>query len=258
MPSPFPGMDPYLEGELWSSFHHELTLAVKHLLAPKLEPRYYPFTEKYFLAEAWEGLEIAQGGLYPDVGVVEQRGVQPAPSQAALLEAPAELRIPMQRRVPLTRIEIRDIEKRRLVTVLEFLSPANKNNPGRRQYLRKRTRITHSTVHLVEFDLLHRGQRLPMRGELPPGDMFVYVSRAEQRPTTGVWPIALGQPLPPIPIPLLNGDAPVALDLQLALNSAYDAGRFKSVINYREPPNIPLPTENAAWADELLRAAGQR
>src|SRR5437867_10909296 len=91
MSSPFPGMDPFLEGELWSPFHHELTLAVKHQLAPKLEPRYYPFTEKYFLAEAWDGLEIAQGGIYPDIGVAKQPFEGRTPAHSALLEAPVEL-----------------------------------------------------------------------------------------------------------------------------------------------------------------------
>jgi Protein of unknown function (DUF4058) len=258
MPSPFPGMDPYLEGELWSPFHHELTLAAKHQLAPKLEPRYYPFTERYFLAEAWDGLEIAQGSLYPDVGIAKQPIEGPSAAQSAVLQAPVELKIPMRRQVPHLRIEIRDVEKRKLVTVLEFLSPANKNNPGRRQYLRKRARIIHSPVHLVEFDLLCRGQRLPMKGELPEGDYFIFVSRADHRPPTGVWPIAFGQPLPPIPIPLLPGDADVVLDLQQAVRDAYDAGRFQSIIDYRQPPEVPMSAKEESWLKQVLESAGRR
>jgi Protein of unknown function (DUF4058) len=50
MPSPFPGMDPYLEQPtLWASFHSRLivaTLAVSakqraDALAPSLRPKYY-------------------------------------------------------------------------------------------------------------------------------------------------------------------------------------------------------------------------
>ena len=166
---------------------------------------------------------------------------------------PVELKVPMRRQVPQMRIEIRDVEKRKLVAVLEFLSPANKNNPGRKQYLRKRTKIIHSPVHLVEFDLLRRGQRLPMKGDLPDGDYFVYVSRADHRPATGVWPITLSQPLPPIPIPLLRGDADVVLDLQQAVRDAYDVGRFHSVIDYQQPAEIGLSPTQSAWAEPLLK-----
>jgi len=40
MPSPFPGMDPYFEGDLWQTFHTELGVEVAHQLTPKLAPRY--------------------------------------------------------------------------------------------------------------------------------------------------------------------------------------------------------------------------
>ncbi|PSN17406.1 hypothetical protein C7271_17910, partial [filamentous cyanobacterium CCP5] len=42
MPSPFPGMDPYLEqAAYWSSFHSRLIVALADDLAPRLRPRYY-------------------------------------------------------------------------------------------------------------------------------------------------------------------------------------------------------------------------
>jgi hypothetical protein len=40
MPSPFPGMDPYLEGSEWTSVHVELSSAIARQLAPKLRPKY--------------------------------------------------------------------------------------------------------------------------------------------------------------------------------------------------------------------------
>jgi len=36
MPSPFPGMDPYLEGSEWTSVHAELSSEIVRQLAPKL------------------------------------------------------------------------------------------------------------------------------------------------------------------------------------------------------------------------------
>lgn len=42
MPTPFPGMDPYLEQrELWPAVHNRLIVALADYLAPRLRPRYY-------------------------------------------------------------------------------------------------------------------------------------------------------------------------------------------------------------------------
>src|SRR5438874_12955725 len=123
---------------------------------------------------------------------------------------------PRPRRVPHYRLAIRDMEKRRLITVIEFLSPTNKKGEGRRQYLAKRNLILASSVNLVEIDLLRQGNRLPTKGTLPTGDYFLFVSSAKKRPTIDVWPILLEQPLPTIPIPLKKKDPLVSLDLQRA------------------------------------------
>lgn len=40
MPSPFPGMDPYLEGSLWTTVHFSLSAEIVRDLASKLRPRY--------------------------------------------------------------------------------------------------------------------------------------------------------------------------------------------------------------------------
>ena len=41
MPSPFPGMDPYLESSTWMNFHGQLVRGDRaRQLGPKLRPRY--------------------------------------------------------------------------------------------------------------------------------------------------------------------------------------------------------------------------
>ncbi len=41
MPSPFPGMNPYLEHpSLWAGIHHRLITAIANDLGPKLRPKY--------------------------------------------------------------------------------------------------------------------------------------------------------------------------------------------------------------------------
>ena len=56
------------------------------------------------------------------------------------------------------------------------------------------------------------------------GAYFAFVSRAQTRPSTEIWPMSLRQAMRPIPIPLLAGDADVTLDLQAALTATYGAG----------------------------------
>ncbi len=42
MPSPFPGMDPYLEApHIWEDFHASLSIEIQRQLAPSLRPRYF-------------------------------------------------------------------------------------------------------------------------------------------------------------------------------------------------------------------------
>ena len=47
MVSPFPGMDPYLEGSMWSDVHHDLASAIRELIAPQIAPAYFARIERY-------------------------------------------------------------------------------------------------------------------------------------------------------------------------------------------------------------------
>lgn len=40
------------------------------------------------------------------------------------------------------------------------------------------------------------------------------------------------------------------------LDAAYDRGRYPELVNYREPPDPPLTSEQRAWAEGALRAKG--
>lgn len=141
-----------------------------------------------------------------------------------------------------------------MVAVIEILSPINKRGEGRQEYLTKRRRILLSSAHLLEIDLLREGERLSMQQPLPPVPYFVFLSRTERRPLTEIWPIHLDESLPIVAVPLLPGDADVPLDLQEAFTASYDLIGYALVVDYQQPPVIPLPAVYSAWARERIAA----
>ena len=74
MPSPFPGMDPYLEGYLWPDVHHRLATQISDQLMPHLRPRYVAHIEIQVVTD--ESPEAEIGIMYPDVEIVQSRAQQ--------------------------------------------------------------------------------------------------------------------------------------------------------------------------------------
>ncbi len=213
MPSPFPGMDPFLEqSDVWQDFHQS------------------------FLIHGRDGLNSQVGPNY--LVKVEVRLI--------LHERSAE-----EKHLSL---EIRDRRNRRVITVLELLSPSNKT-PGadRDDYMAKRRQVLSGQTHLVEIDFRRSGQR-PSPPELPPCDYYALVSRYEDRPAVGFWPIGLREPLPNLPIPLAETDAPVHLDLKAVLDRTYDLAGYGKYI-YQETPEPPLSAQDERWARTTIAGA---
>ncbi|MCI0395425.1 MAG: DUF4058 family protein [Chloroflexi bacterium] len=237
MPSPFPGMDPNLEGPLWTTLHFSLGAEIVRQLAPRLRPRYVVLPVERFVLEISSDLSPVTTTIYPDVAVTEG---SPRPSSivgaAATITAPLHLATVMPTPVPHVSIEVRDAANRQLVTVIEILPPTNKRGEGREEYLVRRQRILLSRAHLLEIDLLRSGQRVPMQQPLPDAPYFVFLSQAETRPLSEVWPIQLDQPLPAVPVPLLPPDPDTVLDLQAAFTAAYDLMGYDLMIDYDQAP----------------------
>ncbi len=253
MPSPFPGMDPYLEGSLWTTFHFSLAAEIVRQLAPKVRPRYLVLPEERFVVDVPDSIGITTTrDVYPDVGVADSEIREPQASYATAEEVPLRMATVVPEPVPHVSIEIRDVAERELETAIEIISPTNKRGEGRREYLARRLRILRSTAHLLEIDLLRKGQRVPMQQALPDEPYFVLLSRVEDRPITEVWPVALAQPLPTVPVPMLAGDPDVPLDLQLVFTQVYDLVHYDRAIDYRHPPETPLNATQVQWTAENL------
>jgi len=263
MSSPFPGMDPYLERH-WGDVHHSLISNSRDQIQPALPPGLRARMEERVFVEA---PSIKNRQLYPDIRVVE-RGSKAklySPSATALVaDEPLVLRADDEPKTE-SFIEIIDVEtKRRVVSVIEFLSPANKlPGEGRGLYRKKQRECRKGRVNLVEIDLVRRGRCVLMVGQenIPADWRTVYqvcVNRAGPNPEHLIYRVPLRARLPVIRIPLRPKDKDILLDLQAALELAYLKGAYDGDIDYEAQPDPPLNPDDAAWADELLRSKGFR
>jgi hypothetical protein len=258
MPTPFPGMDPYLERpSLWPNVHNSLIIALRDDLAPRLRPRYYVAVEERTVRLGGDDLLFA---ARPDVAVVQARDLPDVSSAAFEPGAPVvTVLVPLPDEIRETFLEIRDVGADRVVTVIEILSPANKaTGEGRRQYEQKRLALLGSRTHLVEIDLLRAGAPMPMFGAVPPSPYRLLISRAEERPQARLLPLSIRQPIPRIRLPLQPGDDEPPIDLTAILHALYDRAGYDLRIDYQSELEPPLDDEDRVWVDALLRAAGRR
>lgn len=152
-----------------------------------------------------------------------------------------------------------------MVTVIEFLSPANKTpgNRGREEYLQKQSELLDSETNLLEIDLLRFGAHTvaaPLQSlwEKESWDYLVCLHESWRRNAYLYWPISLRQPLPRVRVPLTQEVSAVVLNLQKVFEQAYDDGPYATRMDYRSDPPILLTDEDAAWMDALLREKGLR
>ncbi len=249
MPSPFPGMDPYLENpELWSSVHSRLIVAMANDLVDHLSEKYRVEVEKRVYTADDEAVLVG----IPDVTVATTQTKVSSASATLVQPSPEKVTLPLSETITERYLEIREVATGMVVTVIELLSPKNKRSgEGRTAYLRKRNEVLASASHLVEIDLLRGGTPLPMSGEYP-SDYRILVAQAGQRPTADLYRFNLRQPIPPFPVPLLSDEAPPTLALQPLLERVYSKGRYHLAIDYHQPARPPLSQEDQDWLTAQL------
>lgn len=218
MPSHFPGMDPYLEApDLWEDVHVSLMTRIRAQLTHRLPEGFRARVEKW---------------------------VRPVLVQAWQQES-------LQRFIEIVAIGKPD----RIITVIEILSHANKVGRGQEAYQHKQQLLVQSGTSLLEIDLLRAGSytvAAPLTEEIPPLPYRVSLHRAGQLEQFEVWPISLRTPLPEVRIPLTPDRPDIYLDLQEALNEAYDEGNYAAEIDYTRPPTPALAPHDMSWMESLL------
>jgi len=249
-------MNPFLEqADTWVDFHHNFITNARAALTGQVGPNYLVKIEVRLLLHELSAQERRFIGV-ADVGVTGPPTPNTSAPSLVAPAAPLQLQMPAVEVERHASVEIRDRRNRRVITVIELLSPSNKT-PGsdRDDYLAKRRQVLAGMTHLVEIDLRRGGMR-PTPPDLPPCDYYVLVSRYEQRPMLDFWPLGLRFRLPVIPIPLLVPDPDVQLDLQAVLGRTYDAADYGKYV-YGETPEPPLSTDDESWARAFVPASNR-
>ncbi len=283
MPSPFPGMDPYLENSrLWRGTHNALIAFLTGQLNASLPQGFSASSEERVYAQP------PGASYYPDDSLRQEfplpatlsddaYGGGETGNTAVIKRSAVTIPITTPRRVQVAPeqeremfVEVESDETGEVVAVIEVLSPANKSNAGngREEYLGKQTRLLASPVHLLEIDLLRdglftvavpRNTVLLQEKTLPPYIACLHKGgQYDPTHTLDYWAMPLRNPLPVIGLPLTEGFADVPIDLQAVFATLYDAGPFARRVDYREEPEPPLGADDTAWADTLLRTKGLR
>ena len=256
MPSPFPGMNPYLEQpSVWEDFHMAFATQIRESLATQVRPNFLvKLEERVFIHEPSSNERRKFLGK-PDIALFEASAAHessvatfdPALNQVKSILATIP-DVEIERHAV---IEIRDRLDRQLVTMIEVLSPSNKRyGPDREQYLLKRATMMFSSASIVEIDLLRGGPRLPTN-DLPACDYCVTVFRKANAPKVEAWPIGLRDELPVIPVPLKGDFADAKLDLKALLDRVYDAAGYEDYL-YESFPEPPLDQTDAIWAQAFI------
>ena len=259
MPSPFPGMDPYIERpDRWPDFHDSLITHIRGTLQPLLRPKYVASGQERVYVATNERL------VRPDVAVIRARQ-SPGGVKVTMAEPDVAHVFAMDVediREPYLQI-IDPNDEGKVVTAIEVLSPKNKRaGPGRNSYLEKRRELWERGANLVEIDLLRGGRWTVWTGqdapdELDPFHYVVAVTRRKPR-RHEAYTTTVRQRLPRVAIPLAPGDNDVTLDLQIPVNRCWDEGPYPALLRYGERPPGKMSKADVAWCLDVLREKQMR
>lgn len=250
MPSPFPGMDPFLEHpDFFPDLHASLITYMREAMQQRLPAGYFAAIGQ----RVW--VDVEQREIEADVHIRRGRrtgngGVavaEPGFGRKVVIEVPHD-----ERRE--TFIEIRR-SRTQVVTAIEILSRSNKTSGrhGRVLYLRKQREILDSQTHRVEIDLLRNGQHTTavplyeLAARCRPYHYHVCVNRYDRFEQFVVYPIELCERLPTFEVPLLPEDPEIQLALQAVFHRAYDAAAYDRDLDYESDLVPTFDAETTAW-----------
>ncbi len=259
MPSPFPGMNPYLEHPaVWPGVHHWLIIAIADALNPQLLPKYRVAVEVRIYETLGEDFLLV--GI-PDVTVKRSlsasKSVTSNVSVAEPATQPLNIILPIPETIRQGYLEVREVATKEVVTTIELLSPVNKRSgEGRKKYESKRMKVLGSYTNLIEIDLLRNGKPMPMFTNGIESDYRILMSRSGKRPQADLYTFNLQDIIPTFPLPLKADDTEPIIDLQQLLNGVYERAGYDLEIDYKDDPVPSLSEDNSIWTNQLLKEQG--
>ena len=259
MPSPFPGMDPYLEHpDFWQETHNRLIIAIADTIMPQIRPKYEVAIDKriYEITDPNDsnGDSLLVG--IPDVAIKRQSNSPniPTSSVATLtITLPTTVKVPTTEKITQTYLEVREMTTKQVVTAIEILSPVNKRSgEGRITYLKKRQSILGSLTNLVEIDLLRKWESMPILNNSIQSDYRILVSPRNSRPFADLYAFNLRDSFPICPLPLREEDIEPIVNLPEIFAGIYDRAGYDYRLDYNLEPVPSLSEEDRVWASQLL------
>ena len=266
MPSPFPGMDPFLEDhKYFGDLHGSFQFCMREQLQSRLPAPYFAAISERLVIEArdaerprWIESDTDVLRSYRDddsgggVAVATSRHTRSEPMIVTDDEPETQKFVEIRTR--------NDDGTERVITSLEVLSPSNKQpGLGCDVYRQKQREVWSAGVSLVEIDLLRSGEHTTLIAHdkltsfAPHADYHVCVTASWDSITKLLYPFRVEDLLPEVAVPLLPKDGFVALDLQLVFNRCYDSGPYPRRVRYELPLlDPPLKPEQQDWASKLL------
>lgn len=220
MPSPFRGMDPYLERKgLHSEVQFGLIMGIRRELVKQSPPNYRPAIKEMIY-------NVKLGEIEP----IDE----PLASQDCT---------DTRRHIEIQEIgEVKDFDNWKTVSVVEVTSHATKTSvSGKAQFETRRNEICNSGKTVVVIDLLRDAQ-----------DQYnIYIFEPYQR---GLHTVTFGlqEPIPKVTIPVEAWATSPVIDIAELLNAAYDECAYDLAIDYKTSPSPPLSYANTAWARSLI------
>ena len=269
MPSPFSGMDPYLEAH-WHNVRASLII-----YSPRCGPAGgwlpgLPYVPGSRNASSWKPpLGFGDHPLFPDVHMVEytseRRGWQRGPERAWPWRSRC-WSISGANRPPKPSWKS-SIAKAAIAWSPSLNSSARATNrpaPDREQYLGKRREVCASSfANLVEISLNRFGSHslafpldhIKLGGE---HQYMTCVRRAARRYYSGSLPDAFMGALPIVNVPLRPDDKDVPLDLQALIEQCYRDGELRGDARLQCRPRSATVRRRRRLAKKHLRAKGIR
>lgn len=258
MSSPFPGMNPYLENPTtWANLHSRLIVAIANQLGPQIRPKYRVVVEEAVYKRDASDQTVLIG--VPDASIrrsssssIETSELPEGTVMVARPE-PIAVTVPMPDTIRHRYLAIRSVQTSDVITVIEVLPPVNKRGVGRQKYENKRLEILTSQTHLVEIDLLHQGQPMPVAGYEPKSHYRILISESGDRPLAQLYPFNLQQPFPTVTIPLKPEDGGVAIAFKPLLDAIYELSGYDFDLDYSQNPIPKWPDNDLTWIDQYLK-----